>query len=941
MKGIKYIGIKKYFLFFIGLLFCSHLIAQIFGGNPAKQKWLQYNTDSIRVIFPHGMETAAQRIIVNASKIRQNDNSSLGAQQRKINVVLQNGRTESNAYVGLAPWRSEFYTIPPQDPFIMGAVNWIDNLTIHEFRHVQQYSNFNKGFSKFASTILGEEGQALANSAAIPDWFFEGDAVYNETKFSPQGRGKLALFMSSYKSLYLSEKHYNYMLMRNGSFRKYIPNHYDLGYLLVAYGRVKYGDAIWSKICADAASFKPLIYPFQNALKKYTAINFQQFVADAMHFYEADWASDTAIKADWITRTYPNDVVDYKYPYAEGDGSVIVLRKSLKKIPAFYQIDKDGKEQKLADRSISFDDYYSYKNGRIIYASYQPDNRWGNREYNAIKLLDIRTGLEKTVLSHTKYFSPDISKDGTQIVAIELDPTKGSSLVELDRNGSLTNSFQKGGWVFASPKFSANNQSIYLTARNHLGEMSLLKKSIQHNDSLSTILPFSNRLIGYLTVQGDTLIYTLSNKGRDEIWATVLSNEKPENFRLASFPTGLYQGLINADGKLISATFTADGYRLAFYNPLWDQKEKGELLYNLSTKTLYSSKEPGSIFDQREERGLVAKKYPFTKGLIRVHSWRPMYTDPEYSFTVYSDNVLNTFHSELSYTYNQNEGSHKAGVSGNYGGTYLQPLFGAEQIWSRSGYYHNDTLLQWNETNMYLGLQLPLNLTGGKMYRLLNISSTYHFNQLKWTGLGKTVFEDQQFNSIQNRVDYIGQVQQSKQQVLPHWGQRFTAQYKTAVGNYSANQLLLSGSIYIPGFSNNHGIALSAAYSQRDTLQQYLFSNNFPFSRGFTAVDFPRMWKLGVNYHLPIAYPEWGVGNLVYFSRLRLNLFYDYSIGKSLRTGNQYAFNSTGGELYFDTKWWNQQTVSFGVRYSHLLNNEFRGITQPNVWEFIVPVNLF
>jgi hypothetical protein len=242
---------------------------------------------------------------------------------------------------------------------------------------------------------------------------------------------------------------------------------------------------------------------------------------------------------------------------------------------------------------------------------------------------------------------------------------------------------------------------------------------------------------------------------------------------------------------------------------------------------------------------------------------------------------------------------------------------------------------------MYLGLQLPLDLSGGKSYRLLSFSSTYHFNQLKWTGLGKTIFKDQQFNTVQSRIDFISQTQLAKQQILPHLGERFSVQYKTAVGNYTAHQLLLSGSLYLPGLSNNHGIALTGAYYQRDTLQQYLFSNSFPFSRGYTAVDFPRMWKMAANYHLPIAYPEWGFGNIVYFSRIRMNVFYDYTVGKSLRTGNQYTFASTGGELYFDTKWWNQQTVSFGIRYSHLLNQEFRGNTQPNVWEFIVPVNLF
>ncbi len=940
ISGIRFNGRIKYLLFFIGILFCTQIEAQIFGGNPAKQRWLQYDTDSVRVVFPGGMETAAKRIVVNAQRIRQFDNSSLGDRQRKISVILQNGRTESNAYVGLAPWRSEFYTTAPQDPFEMGAINWIDNLTIHEFRHVQQYSNFNKGLSSVASILLGEQGLALANSAAIPDWFFEGDAVYNETKFSPQGRGKLALFISSYKSLYLSEKHYNYMQMRNGSYRKYVPNHYELGYLLVTYGRKKYGDAIWTKICSDAVSYKPLIYPFQHALKKYTGISFQQFVKDAMDFYQSIWKDEKTEKVEWVTNTIQNDVVDYRYPYLTKDGSIIVLRKSLKNIPAFYLIHQDGAEQKVASRSIAYDDYYSYKNNRVVYASYQPDIRWGNREYNSIKLLDLSNGDEKTILSHTKYYSPDISNDGKYLLAIELDPVKGSSLLQLNAEGRVLNSVHKEGWIFASPKFSANDQELYVTARNNLGEMSLLKKSFSKNDSLITILPFANRLIGYLNVQGDTLTYSLSNNGRDEIWATILKNGMPESFRLASYSTGLYQGVINAEGKLISSAFSADGYRLASFKPIWDAKRTAETLTDISIPELYNSKEE-ALFKGIGPDNLIAKKYPSTHGLIRLHSWRPMYTDPEYTFSIYGDNVLNTFHTELAYTYNQNEGSHKLNVAGVYGGSYLQPIFGWDQIWSRSGYYHTDTLLRWNESNVYLGLQLPLNLSGGKSYRFLNLSSTYHFDQLNWTGLGKTIFKDQQFNTVQSRIDYISQVQQSKQQILPHWGHRFGAQYKYALGSYTANQLLLTGSFYLPGISNNHGIAVTGAYYQRDTMQQYLFSNNFPFSRGYSAVDFPRMWKLAVNYQLPIAYPEWGWGNLVYFSRLRLNIFYDYTRGKSLRTGNQYQFASTGGELFFDTRWWNQQAVSFGFRYSRLLNPEFRGITQPNVWEFIVPVNLF
>jgi hypothetical protein len=31
------------------------------------------------------------------------------------------------------------------------------------------------------------------------------------------------------------------------------------------------------------------------------------------------------------------------------------------------------------------------------------------------------------------------------------------------------------------------------------------------------------------------------------------------------------------------------------------------------------------------------------------------------------------------------------------------------------------------------------------------------------------------------------------------------------------------------------------------------------------------------NYHLPLLYPDWGFGNIVYFLRVRGNAFYDFT----------------------------------------------------------------
>jgi hypothetical protein len=191
--------------------------------------------------FPSGLESAGERVATVIHDLQKNHTSTIGNRLKKISIVLQNQTTISNAYVSLGPYRSEFYLLAPQNSFSLGALNWLDNLSLHEYRHVEQYTNFNVGLSKVASVLFGQQGQALANATAVPNWFFEGDAIFDETSLSRQGRGRLPNFFSGYKSLYLQEKKYTYMKLRNGSLRNYLPGHYELGYLLVGYGRESMG----------------------------------------------------------------------------------------------------------------------------------------------------------------------------------------------------------------------------------------------------------------------------------------------------------------------------------------------------------------------------------------------------------------------------------------------------------------------------------------------------------------------------------------------------------------------------------------------------------------------------------------------------------------------------------------------------------------------------
>ncbi len=936
-------GLRNIFVSGVLAFFTIIAKAQEFGGNPSSIKWQQINTDTARVIFPAGLESAGERVATVIHELQKNHTSTIGNRLRKINIILQNQATISNAYVGLGPYRSEFYLFAPQNSFSLGALNWVDNLSVHEYRHVEQYSNFNVGLSKAASVLFGQQGQALANAAAVPNWFFEGDAIFDETSLSRQGRGRLPNFFNGYKSLYLQQKKYPYMKLRNGSLRNYVPGHYELGYLLVGYGREKYGADFWKKVSHDAASFRPLFYPWQSAVKKYAGVSYTQFVADAFAFYNQKWLQEKGRAAMYITPAQKDYVTNYKYPYIDSNASLIVLKTSYRHIPAFYKISEDGNEKKIGVRDIANDDYFSYNNGKIVYASFKADKRWGYREYSDIKMMDAVTGETKKITNKERYFSPDISHDGQKIITVEMRTNQMSNLIAVSLKGeTLFRSKAERGIVYTYPKFSANDSSVYSPARNEDGRMSLLKIDLATGKQ-TKLFPFSNRIVGFPTVQGDTIFFSSSYKGSDEIWAFIES--KNQTFRVAVNPTGYYQAVYDNTGKrLITSNFTANGYRLATIDSktlLWQPPDEKEgALPDLYLPTALKQ-EKASTLENIQTRNFTVRKYNKTFNLLNFHSLQPTYSDPEISLTLLGENVLNTLRTEISYTYNRNESSHRAGINTIYGGWYIQPMIGVSQTWDRNVYYNADTTFFYNEFNANAGLQLPLNFSAGRQYRYLTVSGTLNNQQVKWSGIGKNILRDRSFNYWQGQVQYSGQIQKAAQHIHPRWAQTLLVRYRSIINKYTASQFLASGYLYLPGFLTNHNIVLSVAYQQRDTMKDYSFPNSFPFSRGYSAVNFPRMWRFGSNYHFPLMYPDWGFGNIVYFKRIRANGFYDYTQVKSLQSGNKFFFRTAGAELFFDTKWWNQQDVSFGIRYSRLLDYKTLRIKQPNQWEIILPVGLY
>lgn len=924
-----------YFAWLLGsfVFFFNGAFAQKFGGTPSYQKWEQIKLKSGNILFPKNIDSIGQKVASIVEKLQHDSLQPIQIHPRTFNIALRVNGMQSNGYVQLGPFRSEFFLSPPQNPFQLGAQEWISTLSLHEFRHVEQYNAFNIGLSHTMGILFGQDGQALANAAAIPDWYFEGDAVYNETLLSKQGRGKLPAFFNGHRSLFYGKKQYNYQQLRNGSYQHFIPDHYQLGYLLTGYGAEKYGKDFWQNVTQDAASFKPLIFPLQGAIKKYSGRKFRDFVADAFRYYHSQWINEVEEEEiKWITEIKDNNVINYKYPYLDEEGNLIVLKSSKNEIPAFFKINSKEKEEKIAIKHISVEDYYSYKNGKIIYAAFQPNQRWGFA-FSRLVVVDINTGEEQVIAPKMKYVSPDISKDGSKIIAVSNTHGKPFELVLLDNKGAEVKKLQtKTDGVFYFPKFLPDDSSVYYVESKMDGQMRLGKQNI-YSGAIEILLPYSNRIIGFPVVSKDMLIYSCSNNGRDEIWA--YAEKLKKTFRMASHTTGLYQALLDSN-KLIFSAFTADGYRIGTTKPLWEPQKPVEL-QPLYLKNIF----PENSFDFLED--LKLKNYTISRFSkvahpFNFHSWYPVFNAPEYSFNIYGNNVINNIETKISYTFNENEKYHKVGVSSIFGGSYVMPFIEINQTWNRTAKSEVESFY-FNEFSGIAGLTLPLNFTRGKQYRFFNLSTSYHLAKQDWTGEAKGKLEDK-FNSyVDNRLFYTSHIQLAEQHILPHWGQTLQLQLRNLISKGSGFQFLGKAGIFLPGLLKSHSIALSGAIQFRDTFNHYQFSNDFPFSRGYFAVNYPMMWKASVNYHLPIFYPDWGFGNIVFFKRIRANMFYDYTQVKSRRTGQHLNFPAAGAELYFDTRWWNQYPLSIGIRYSRLLNENIQALN-PNQWELILPVSI-
>lgn len=871
------------------------------GQDPASIRWRQLVTDNFQLIYPEDYELQAQKLAGILEKVYDFGTHTLSHNPGKISVILHTRTVKSNGLVAWAPKRSEFYTTPHQAIY---PQDWLEQLALHEFRHVVQVDKLESQIPGIIRILLGEQGTALIFGAYLPWWFIEGDAVVTETALSRFGRGRFPSFLMEHQAQVVQKGIYPYNKAYNGSVKDFVPNHYKLGYYLTGNARDRYGPEIWENVINQTAKRPLSLNPFNRALKKTTGMNKVQLYHSIFDSLAVVWkAEDAGYTPVPFSPISPENksYASYRYNHFLNDSVIISLKTSLREIPAFVRIGSGGKETKIFHPGVIFDESVSYSGNMIVWSEQIPDPRWSHSGKSLIRVCDVLTGKITEIRPEHKAFSPAFSPAMDRIAVTEADFLNNYYLsVYSYPEGLLVNRIQTEGnhYLFSPEWMDSQNIAVIrltkegkqiITLNLETGEQSLLIKEEMGE-------------IRHLKMRGDLLWFISGYTGKDCLYSLNLTSGEVRQVYEPRF--GADSPAISGDGKkMVVSDYQAGGYRIIApvvtreNTRLLNALQQGQ--YLLADRLATQEK---GIPDLNISDTTVWPSSPYSKtaNLINMHSWAPLSVNTETyemspGISLLSQNKLGTAEAELGYRwdYTDRTGEFYAGFT--WKGWYPVIGFDVNSGKKNSEYYlitqykdnngqvvRQDTTLKaysWTQTSGGVNIRIPMVLNKGVSNRFLQPEVSWNITRYKQAPGNPDHFYNSNYQSFSYRLYFQQLRKQSQQDVYPNAGIVTDLRFQhSPVGPTRLGDLSLAQTwLFVPGLAANHGIRIYAGIQRKTIAQQFGFSDLIRYPRGWGRTNTTEMFSTSADYKLPVWHPDLSMGGLAYLQRVELSVFGDYA----------------------------------------------------------------
>jgi hypothetical protein len=887
-------------------VFCLGIAnAQYFqtGQDPSQIKWRQINTLNFQVIYPQEFEKQAQRISYILEKVYDYADYSLKFHPRKVSVILHTRTVNSNGLLAWAPKRIELFTTPNQQIY---AQDWLEQLALHEFRHLVQMDKIQSELPVLVKILLGEQAAAAVTGIYLPLWFLEGDAVVTETSLSNSGRGRTASFSMEHRAQLLEKGKYSFDKAYLGSYKDFVPDYYQLGYWLVAKNREKFGADIWPNALQRIGHHPFSITSFNSSLKTTTGSSAKQLYSGTFDELTQEWEkslSSRVIDSFTIVSPTKKAYTNYLYPEVYHDSIIFAYRASINDIGRFVLIYPDKREQVIYTPGSIFEESVSKTGSLVIWAERRADLRWTHSDRSVIQVLDIDSRKHYEIKPEHKLFSPTISPDLKSFAAVEIDEENNFFLSVFDlKSGARKFQYKTtDNQYFFTPAWDNEVRQLFFIGLSSQGKcLASVDLQTRHFKKL-TDTTFAN--LRNPLYCGNKVIFSADFAGTDNLYALDLNSGKIT--QTVSVPFGAdYPTYSETTNKLYFSNYTSNGYQIASIELKNTNGDKPISTIQLQTNNLadkLASQEKGiPNFSTSDTTFFASKKYSKLGHLFNFHSWAPAYIDvnsyevkPGVSF--FSQNKLGTAETSLGYEYNTNDKVGKYKLSFKYLGWFPEITTELSVGNEATNYYlitnilnpqnqiiRQDTTIErltWKEITADVNLRLPFNFSKGKYLRIFYPEIEYAMTSTSKPDSALKNLYPRNYQALSYRIYCYNLLRQSGQNIMPRWGQVLDVIYRntplgqTDLGTLTGVQTVL----YFPGFAKNDGFRIYQGFQHKSfSDSRNNFANFIRSPRGFYSYQNNKMYSLSVDYKFPICYPDFSVGKLAYIKRIKSTVFYDY-----------------------------------------------------------------
>lgn len=860
----------------ITLSFISlHAFSQIFDSeqNPLSVKWRQINSNGFRLIYPSELEKEAQRMANTITYIYPYVGRDLDRQKTSIPIVLQNRGTIANGFVQLAPKKSQFNTTPPQQ---FDSQDWLNNLAVHELRHVAQFDKITGG----QAHPFPEEIYFAYLGASIPTWFFEGDAVSTETSLTHAGRGRQPSWIMPFRTSLLSGQNFSYSKAYFGSNKDQTPGYYQLGYLLTSQLRKEFGKGIVDSLLADIHHRPLRLYPFSQSLKKYTGYNTQKFYAHVLEQLKKDWQrqDEQTLHSDYKSLNRPAKIAtNYYLPTALPNGQLLTLKQSKDEVPGFVVLNPDQSEEKLFKIGYQEQPWFSYANQLLVWDEIRYDPRYKQRNYSVICLYDFSNKTRRQLTFRTRLFSPTLSGDGKKLLAVQADLSNNFNLVTIDLiNGQITKTYSNPeNLILQTPALNADGSQWTWVGVSEKGKSLWLAN--EKGETVQLVKEMNQQLSRPIFI-GDKIAFNAHLSGLDNIYEVTPADKKI--VALTSAKYGAFNLSPSNDGQSIFFNnYQLTGYEVATA-PI-EPKEVQPSHFVYFGEAAEKQENTGDVFRQIPDSAYTSASYSPLTHAFSFHSISPTVDDDDrVGIALKSNDLLNTvdFFGGVSYHSDLRKLEYNAGL------TYksLYPVLSATfRNRPRLAYYRLAGQLReanWRENRLELKASVPLSINAyNHNYSFLGEVGT-SYTQRNFAPQEAAIFSKTLDFPMSYRFGFVHSIRTAERNVAPKWAQSVTISYYNQPFDPHLNGDLIAfeSALYFPGIMKNHSLVASFNYQQSSGILKG--NNEIATVYGYGQISARSELKntLLLSYRFPIAFPDAEIGPFAYIRNLRGGFFSHY-----------------------------------------------------------------